>query len=64
VTPDRFRERLRALDWSQRSLAALLDVDERQVRRWASGDYGAPDRIAEWLERLAHFHEENPPPTR
>ncbi len=64
MTPDRFRGCLRALAWSQRGLAALLDVDERQVRRWASGDYDVPKRIAEWLERLVLFHERNPPPAR
>ena len=34
-------------------LAALLAVDERQVRRWASGDYAIPAPVAAWLIRLA-----------
>jgi hypothetical protein len=64
MTPDRFRACLASLSWSGRGLAALLRVDERQVRRWSTGDYEVPHGIAEWLERLARFHEANPPPER
>ena len=64
MTPDRFRGGLNALGWSGRGLAAQLRVDERQVRRWASGSYAVPSSVAEWLERLARFHEENPSPAR
>ena len=64
MTPERFRQCLDALSWSGRGLAALLGIDERQVRRWASGEYEVPDNIAAWLERLARFHERNPPPVR
>ena len=64
MTADRFRACLDALSWTGRGLAALLGVDERQVRRWAAGDYAVPPAIADWLERLAGFHEANPPPTR
>jgi ribosome-binding protein aMBF1 (putative translation factor) len=62
VTPDRFRECLQLLDWSQRGVAALLDINERQVRRFATGQYRIPDPIAEWLETLARFHEAHPAP--
>jgi hypothetical protein len=62
VTADRFRACLDALSWSGRGLAALLNVDERQVRRWASGQYSIPDPIAAWLETLARFHESHPAP--
>jgi hypothetical protein len=64
VTPHRFRACLDALGWSGRGLSALLGVDERQVRRWAKGDYAIPANIAAWLDRLARFHEQNPPPER
>jgi hypothetical protein len=64
VTPERFRQCLDALSWSGRGLAALLNIDERQVRRWANGDYEIPSGIAAWLERLAQYHERNPPPLR
>lgn len=62
MTPERFRDCLRALSWSQRGVAALLDVDERQVRRWATGHYSIPEPIAAWLETLAKFHEAHPAP--
>lgn len=62
MTPDRFRQCLGALRWSHNDLAGLLDVDTRQVRRWASGDHAVPERIAAWLETLARIHEANPPP--
>lgn len=64
MTPNRFRECLATLHWSQRGLAEILQMDERQVRRWASGDYAIPPRISDWLEKLARFHERNPPPER
>jgi hypothetical protein len=64
MSPDRLRACLDALSWSGRGLAALLRVDERQVRRWATGDYAVPPPVADWLERLARFHEGNPPPER
>lgn len=63
MTPERFRECLSLLAWSQRGLAAILDMDERQVRRWAAGA-AIPEPIAAWLEKLARFHERNPPPQR
>ena len=61
MTPTRLRECLAALRWTQRGLAAVLDVDERQVRRWAAGA-GVPEAVAAWLERAARWHEKNPPP--
>ena len=61
MTTDRFRACLESLHWSQRGLAAILDMDERQVRRWAAGAT-IPAPIAAWLETLAKFHERNPPP--
>ena len=62
MTPERFRACLDALFWSGRLLAALLDIDERQVRRWASGQYEIPPDIAAWLERRAQAMEADPPP--
>jgi len=62
MTPDRLRTCLTALHWSQRGLADILGVQERQVRRWATGEYDMPASIAVWLERAAQWHAENPPP--
>lgn len=62
MTPTRLRECLALLRWSQRGLAEALRQDERQVRRWASGQYDVPAEVAAWLERLAAHHAQNPPP--
>ena len=62
MTPTRLRECLDVLGWSQRGLADMLRTNERQVRRWAAGSAEVPGRVAEWLERVASFHEANPPP--
>jgi plasmid maintenance system antidote protein VapI len=64
MTPDRFRECLDALNWTQRGVASVLDVDERQVRRWATGQYSIPAPVAAWLETLTEFHEAHPAPAR
>lgn len=63
MTPDRFRACLEALRWSQRGVADVLAVDERQVRRWAAGAT-IPGPIAAWLDFLAEVHEANPAPKR
>ena len=64
MTPDRFRECLALLRWSQRGFAEATGRDPRQVQRWASGEYAIPGDVADWLERAAAFHAENPPPGR
>ena len=62
MTPGRLRECLAALRWSQRGLAEALGCDDRLVRRWASGDASVAPDVAEWLERAATFHADNPAP--
>ena len=62
MTPNEIRICLEHLAWSQRGLARLLDLDDRLVRRWASGQNEIPDNIAHWLAMLAAFHAEHPPP--
>ena len=69
MTPNRFREFLDLLNWAdpgkgnQRGFARLLDMDQRQVRRWATGAR-IPDHVAEWMERIAEFHSKNLPPKK
>jgi len=63
MTPTRFRACVHIIGWSLRQLAELLDVDPRQVRRWAAGAT-IPQPIAEWLECLAGFHVSHPPPSK
>ena len=62
MTPDRLREALALLRWSQRGLAEALECDDRLVRRWASGDSDIPISVAAWLETLAKVHDAMPPP--
>lgn len=62
MSPDRLREVLALLRWSQRGLADALGCDDRLVRRWASGDGSVPPDVATWLEALAAAHERHPPP--
>jgi transcriptional regulator with XRE-family HTH domain len=60
MTPDRFRECVDVLQWSQRQLAECIGVDDRLVRRWASGATEIPDHIEAWLERVAHLINTTP----
>lgn len=62
MTPDRLREVLALLRWSQRGLAEALSCDDRLVRRWAAGVSGIPSGVATWLEALARAHAAVPPP--
>lgn len=75
MTPTTLRAHLAALDWTQRGLAEMLAMDERQVRRWAAGHTPIPERIAAWVERAARelpplraavdeWHANNPPPAK
>ncbi len=64
MTPTQLRECLALLRWSQRGLAAALTMDERQVRRWATGEALIPEHIAAWLERRATAMAADPPPLR
>lgn len=60
--PDRLRLALATIRWSQRTLAAALRRDEKQVRRWLEGAYQPPDDVLAWLDTLAAFHAAHPPP--
>ncbi|ACL61773.1 hypothetical protein [Methylobacterium nodulans] len=62
MTPDRFRECLSLLRWSQRGLAEALECDDRLVRRWATGEVPIPCGLAAWLETLGQVHAAAPPP--
>ncbi len=63
MSPDRFRDCLAALRWSQRGLAEVLETHERTVRRWATGDVIIPSNVAQWLEDLADAHLARPLPS-
>jgi hypothetical protein len=62
MTPLRLRECLHLLGWSQAYLAKIPKGFPRQVRQWADDDMPAPVNVADWLEKLVAFHQQNPPP--
>ena len=47
MTPDRFRECLAVLHWSQRRVAEILYCDDRLVPRWADGSEPMPESNVE-----------------
>ena len=57
MTPEAFRSSLAALSLSQRRAAWLLEVNERTVRRWASGAVPIPGAVRVVLERLEEDQE-------
>jgi hypothetical protein len=42
----------------------MLDLDDRLVRRWASGVNEVPENVAHWLATLAAFHAKHPSPLK
>lgn len=53
MTAGQFREALTALGLTQAGCARFLDIDERTVRRWATG--GPPRSIALLLGLMQRF---------
>ena len=69
MTPERLRECLSLLGWSQNHLADVLGLKRPDlVQRWARGasGYTVPEPVAEWIEWLATTVQElratRPPP--
>jgi ribosome-binding protein aMBF1 (putative translation factor) len=63
MTPtSRFSAALSAIGWGCSALAARLGVNERTVRRWASGQNHPPAAVLAWLERVAAFLAADPGP--
>ena len=52
MTANQFRATLERLGLSQRGASRMFNVNERTVRRWASGDFSIPEAIIENLNRL------------
>lgn len=52
MTPDRLREILQNVGWSQRQLADELGVDPRRARRWCTGEIGIPAALEKWMEAI------------
>jgi hypothetical protein len=51
---------LRALGWGPQSLAQHLHVNERTVRRWATGQNPTPQWVTEWLAKVLMVVEQAP----
>lgn len=64
MTPDRLRECIAALGWTQRGLARMLQRGEGNIRQMARGAVAIPDDVAQWLETRAQHAERHPPPAR
>ena len=57
-------ECMRLLCWSNLTLAREIDYNEKQVRRWLSGESDIPDDVARPLRKMADAHRDNPFPDR
>jgi DNA-binding transcriptional regulator YiaG len=65
MTPTtRFTTALSTIGWGSSVLAHRLGVNERTVRRWASGQNPPPTAVLAWLERVAAFLAADPGPGR
>ena len=65
MTPsDRVSTALATLRWGPATLARAIGVNVRTVQRWINGQNPPLMPIVEWLDRLAAFHRDNPPPER
>jgi transcriptional regulator with XRE-family HTH domain len=64
MTPVRLTECLTILNWSALRLAKITGWSEGAVRQWELGKVRIPQDVGAWLEKIARFHERNPPPAR
>ena len=62
MTPERLRDCLATLHWSQRGLAEILNAHPTTVRRWAAGTQDIPPGVAAWLDELADYARQRPYP--
>jgi hypothetical protein len=62
MTPAELSASLDAINWRPATLAEVLGVNERSVRRWLAGDAAVSDPVAAWLRDLASAHRRHPPP--
>ncbi|MDI6026752.1 hypothetical protein QBK99_11175 [Corticibacterium sp. UT-5YL-CI-8] len=57
MTPTRLQECLRALRWSDDTLAEAFGCDPDLVEAWILGFEPIPSKAAAWIETLARLHE-------
>jgi hypothetical protein len=59
MTPGRLRECLRAMHWTNATLAEALGCTETLVIAWVLGFTEIPDEVGDWIEPLGHAHEKS-----
>jgi len=64
VTPERFHDCLEILGLGNHHFVSWLNIRDRLVRRWRSGDREIPPEVEVWLEGLVAWWLEHPPPTK
>jgi hypothetical protein len=64
MTPYRFSKCLMILGWSIYELARRIGEHRNTIRRWVDGKSIVDPSVASWLEELAAFHLDHPPPRR
>ena len=70
MSPERYRECLHELGFTQRGLGRLLGCSDRLTRLWAMGGVPVPDSLAVWLETCLtlrgtrHGLKKTPPPPK
>ena len=57
MTPGRLRECLRAMHWTNATLAEALGCTETLVIAWILGFTEIPDEVGAWIEPLGQAHE-------
>lgn len=62
MTPARFRECLRQIRWTSIDIVNSVQCDLAWIEAIEAGEIVAPENVAVWLEGLATYHLENPPP--
>jgi transcriptional regulator with XRE-family HTH domain len=62
MTHARLSAILTTLGWSSAELGRRLNIGERSVRRWLSGQQEIPDRVGDWLEAVVQAMQTAPPP--
>ncbi|MCP1243866.1 helix-turn-helix domain-containing protein [Acetobacter lambici] len=62
MTPERLKECLELIGWSQHELAKRVEADKQLVSEWVLGTSDIPASIAAWLETLGQIHAKFPNP--
>jgi plasmid maintenance system antidote protein VapI len=64
MSPSRLRECLDTLHWGASTLARVTGAHRNSVHDWLTGRVRIRPDLSAWIERLAAFHERNPPPPK